>query len=423
MPPAATGRSFDRFVVIVCDSLGCGDAPDAAAFSDEGANTLASVIAGAHPHLPNLSRLGLDRIPGVPRIRDTPAAAHDATPAGSPDPTEKQGAGGELQTARPPLASWGRLTERGSAKDTMSGHWELMCVVASAPFPVYPDGFPRAVMEPFERAIGRGTLGNVPASGTEILERLGAEHLRTGKPIVYTSADSVFQVAAHEEVIPVAELYEICATARAQLDGEHRVARVIARPFVGSGPDGFRRTAGRRDYALPPPRPTALDLLVEAGLRTFGVGKIHDIFAGRGLTGWVKSADNADGIDQTLAAMHDRAGELIFTNLVDFDTDYGHRRDVAGYAAALEAFDAALPRLLGALGPRDCLVLTADHGTDPGFRGTDHTRERVPLLVCSRHPAQDLGTRKSYADLGQTVLDNFGLRAEAGTSFLESVTA
>jgi phosphopentomutase len=385
-----------RAALIVLDGLGIGSAADSAAYGDAGSNTLGNTLraVGGLP-LPHLEALGLGccgELAGVP-----PAAN--------------------------PRAAWGTCQPKSAGKDSTTGHWELCGLVLPEPFPTFPAGFPADVVVEFARRTGRGVLGNRAASGTAILDELGEEHVRSGEWIVYTSADSVFQVAAHEEVIPVAELYEICATARAQLDGEHRVARVIARPFVGSGPDGFRRTAGRRDYALPPPRPTALDLLVEAGLRTFGVGKIHDIFAGRGLTGWVKSADNADGIDQTLAAMHDRAGELIFTNLVDFDTDYGHRRDVAGYAAALEAFDAALPRLLGALGPRDCLVLTADHGTDPGFRGTDHTRERVPLLVCSRHPAQDLGTRKSYADLGQTVLDNFGLRAEAGTSFLESVTA
>jgi len=396
--PAAARRSFDRFVVVVCDSVGCGDAPDAAAFGDAGANTLASVIDGGRPELPNLARLGLDRIAGVP-------ALHRAA-----------------ESPPPPRASWGRMTERSGAKDTLSGHWELMCVESEESFPVYPKGFPSHVMERFERAIGRSTLGNYRASGTEIIRELGEEHVRTGAPIVYTSGDSVFQVAAHERVIPIDELYDICAVARRQLDGPHRVARVIARPFVGADAEGFERTGRRRDLALPPPAATALDLLVDAGYRTWGVGKIHDIFAGRGLSGYAKTVDNADGIEATIEAIMDDAGELIFTNLVDFDSKYGHRRDVAGYAAALAEFDRALPRLMNTLGPDDCLVLTADHGNDPAFRGTDHTRERVPLLVHSRHAPRYLGTRETFADLGQTVLDNFGLAAEKGTSFLREIT-
>jgi phosphopentomutase len=402
MTAAAPARSFDRFIVVVLDSVGCGDAPDAADFGDAGANTLASVIGGAHPRLPHLARLGLDRIPGVPAIGGAAGAA----------------AAGE------PSASWGRLTERGRAKDTMSGHWELMCVAQAEPFPVYPRGFPAEVMRPFEKAIGRGTLGNVPASGTEIIDELGDEHMRTGKPIVYTSADSVFQIAAHEDVIPVDELYAMCATVRAQLDGRHRVARVIARPFVGAKAGEFERTPRRRDFAVPPPRATALDLMADAGLRTYAVGKIHDIFAGRGLSGHVKSDGNADGVDKTIAAVIDDAGDFIFTNLVDFDSEYGHRRDVAGYARALEEFDCALPRLLTAVGARDCLMITADHGNDPAWKGTDHTRERVPLLAYSpTHAPRDVGTRSSFADLGETVLDNFGLCAGAGESFLEIISA
>lgn len=398
MGAAASRRPFDRFVVVVCDSVACGDAPDAADFGDAGANTLASVIQGGRPELPNLARLGLDRIAGVPALHEGP----EAPP--------------------PPRAAWGRMTERSGAKDTMSGHWELMCVESEGAFPVYPKGFPPDVMERFEKAIGRATLGNYPASGTEIIRELGEEHVRTGAPIVYTSGDSVFQVAAHEEVIPIDELYDMCAVARRQLDGPHRVARVIARPFVGADADGFERTARRRDLALPPPAPTALDLLVDAGYRTWGIGKIHDIFTGRGLSGYTKTVDNADGVEKTIEALVDDAGELIFTNLVDFDSKYGHRRDVAGYAAALAEFDRALPRLLDALGPDDCLVITADHGNDPAFAGTDHTRERVPLLVYSGHTPCHLGTRKTFADLGQTVLDNFGLEAEKGTSFLGDIT-
>ncbi len=400
MPPPAPGRSFDRVLVVVLDSVGCGQAPDASDFGDAGANTLGRVINDASPRLDNLARLGLDWIPGVPAL--TPDAA-------------------TLQT---PRAAWGRMTEIAAAKDTVSGHWELMCVVSSEAFPVYPDGFPKGVIARFEKAIGRPTLGNYPASGTEIIRELGEQHVRSGTPIVYTSGDSVFQLAAHEAVVPVCELYEMCSIAREMLVGPDRVARVIARPFVGDDADSFARTSRRRDFALPPPGPTALDLLTDAGYRTHGIGKIDDIFAGRGISSYVKTDDNTDGVARTIQALNEDAGDLIFTNLVDFDSLYGHRRDVEGYAAALAAFDELLPDLLSALRPCDCLMLTADHGNDPGFRGTDHTRERVPLLVFSqRTEPRDLGTRVTFADLGQTVLDNFGLRAEGpGTSFLAQIS-
>lgn len=400
MPPPAPGRSFDRVVVVVLDSVGCGQAPDASDFGDAGANTLARVINDASPGLDNLARLGLDWIPGVP------ALTRDAA---------------TLQT---PRAAWGRMTEIAAAKDTVSGHWELMCVVSSEAFPVYPDGFPKGVIARFEKAIGRPTLGNYPAPGTEIIRELGEQHVRSGAPIVYTSGDSVFQLAAHEAVVPVCELYEMCSIAREMLTGPDRVARVIARPFVGDDVDSFARTSRRRDFALPPPGPTALDLVTGAGYRTHAIGKIHDIFAGRGISSYVKTEDNADGVARTIQALNEDAGDLIFTNLVDFDSLYGHRRDVEGYAAALAAFDELLPDLLSALRPCDCLMLTADHGNDPGFRGTDHTRERVPLLVFSqRTEPRDLGTRVTFADLGQTVLDNFGLRAEGpGTSFLAQIS-
>lgn len=393
---AAPKRPFDRFIIVVLDSVGCGDAPDAAAFGDDGANTLARVIDEAAPALPHLARLGLDRVPGVP-------------PLGARDSGDN------------PLASWGRMTEVSGAKDTMSGHWELMGVISLEPYALFPDGFPRDIMDRFERAIGRGTLGNVAASGTRIIDELGEEHVRSGSPIVYTSGDSVFQVAAHEEVVGVEELYRMCATAREMLVGANRVARVIARPFVGSAATGFERTPRRRDLAVPPPRSTALDQLTGAGYRTFGVGKIHDIFSGRGLSEWVKTTDNADGIDKTLAAMADGEIELIFTNLVDFDSEYGHRRDIAGYAGALEAFDQRLPELLDAVRPRECLMLTADHGNDPGYSGSDHTRERVPLLVYTGAGGTNLGTRAGFADVSATVLENFGLESEAGESFLDLV--
>ena len=395
MPGIPGSRSFDRMVVVVCDSVGCGGAPDAVDFNDEGANTLAAVIEGAQPKLENLRALGLFRVPGVP--------------------------GGDDDVA---TGAWGRMVEQSAAKDTLTGHWELMGIVSSEAPAVYPDGFPSAVIAAFESAIGRSVLGNYAASGTEIIRELGAEHMQTGAPIVYTSGDSVFQIAAHEEVVGVESLYDMCLTARRQLQGQHRVTRVIARPFVGCGPEDFRRTFRRRDFALPPPGPTALDRLQDAGFRTHGVGKIHDIFAGRGLTSYAKTQDNRDGVAKTCAALREDQAELVFTNLVDFDSQYGHRRDVRGYARCLEEFDAALPDLLEALGPRDCLVLTADHGNDPSFRGTDHTRECVPLLVSSTSTTpSDLGTRESFTDLGQTILDNFGIdAATGGRSFLPLVS-
>ncbi len=391
------GRSFDRIAVVVCDGVGCGDAPDAEAFGDTGSNTLAHVIAAANPHLPTLASLGLDRIEGVPALGADSAAR----------------------------GAYGRMVERSAAKDTMSGHWELMGLISTCGFPTYPNGFPEELIEKFETAIGRPSLGNRAASGTEIIEELGAEHMVTGAPIVYTSADSVFQVAAHEEVIPVSELYQICETARRMLVGEHGVGRVIARPFVGAAPGSFARTSRRHDYAMPPPGPTALDEMVAAGLSTYGIGKIRDIFAGTGLTGWQQTVDNAEGVEITCMAIREGRGELILTNLVEFDSVYGHRNDPIGYAAALEDFDRRLPALLAALGPRDCLVITADHGCDPTFPGTDHTRECVPLLVAGEGVrAGALGTRESFADLASTILENFDLeQLGPGRSFLDQISA
>ena len=396
MSPARRGRSFDRIAVVILDSVGCGEAPDAEAFGDSGSNTLAHVIEAADPHLPSLARLGLGRIEGVPAI------GVDSVPCGS----------------------YGRMVERSAAKDTMTGHWELMGLISTSDFPTYPNGFPADLIEEFETAIGRPTLGNRAASGTEIIEALGPAHMATGAPIVYTSADSVFQVAAHEEVIPVSELYEICETARAMLSGEHGVGRVIARPFIGAGPGSFKRTSRRHDYALPPPGPTALDQLVAAGLSTCGIGKIHDIFAGRGLSGWRRTADNGEGVETTCRAIREGRGDLILTNLVEFDSVYGHRNDAYGYAAALEEFDRGLPGLLAALGCRDCLMITADHGCDPTFPGTDHTRECVPLLVAGEgvRPGA-LGTRASFADLACTILDNFDVEISGpGASFLDEIS-
>ena len=396
----AAGHPFGTVGIIVCDSLGCGGAPDAREFGDEGANTLAHVVEASGVHLPHLAALGAARITGVPDLG--PAA--DATPR----------------------AAYGRLCERAPAKDTMAGHWELMGVVAPVAFPTYPDGFPDAVIEQFEVAAGTRVIGNCAASGTVILDDLGAQHLSTGFPIVYTSGDSVFQVAAHVDVMPVDRLHDLCAVARGQLQGKHGVGRVIARPFAGPGPGQFERlAAGRRDFAMPPPRPTLLDALAGAGFATHAIGKIHDIFAGRGITDYQKTGSNQAGIEATCEALRGRRAPLIFTNLVDFDSKFGHRNDPAGYAAALAEFDRRIPELLDALPADGILVLTADHGNDPTWPGTDHTREAVPLLACGQQVAPaDLGTRGSFADLAATVAANFGLRAELdGASFLDLLRA
>ncbi|MGE5508650.1 MAG: phosphopentomutase [Chitinophagales bacterium] len=370
-----------RVALIVLDSVGAGALPDAKFYGDEGANTLGNISrAVGGLELPHLERLGLGRILSM---------------AGVPPASRPEGA-------------FGRLAEQAAGKDTTTGHWELTGVVLKRPFPVYPDGFPPEVMSAFEAAIGRKTLGNVAASGTEIIARLGEEHLRTGAPIVYTSADSVFQVAAHESVIPVLELYRMCEAARRLLVGAHGVGRVIARPFVGK-PGGFTRTPHRRDFSLPPPQPTLLDRLVTAGIPVTGIGKIEDIFAGRGLTSAVHTGSNREGMEETLKWLLEGEG-LGFTNLVDFDMVYGHRNDVRGYAAALAAFDAFLPRLLSALRPMDLLLITADHGCDPTVPGTDHTREYAPLLAAGPSVRQgvDLGTRETFADVGATVAEWLG---------------
>ncbi|MDI3522098.1 MAG: phosphopentomutase [Bacillota bacterium] len=380
-----------RVVVVVADSAGAGALPDAGAYGDEASNTLGHVAQAAGGlKLPLLKRFGLGNIlplQGVP-------------------------------PAREPLAAFGRLAEQSAGKDTTTGHWELMGIILPRPFPVYPQGFPPALIARFEKAIGRRTLGNKPASGTAIIEELGAEHLATGSPIVYTSADSVFQVAAHEEVIPLEELYHICAVARRLLTGADAVARVIARPFVGR-PGSFRRTANRRDFSLPPPAPTVLDQALAAGRRVLGVGKIGDIFAGRGLTECRHTAGNAAGLAATRAALEEGTWDLVFTNLVDFDMLYGHRNDAAGYARALEEMDRGLVRVLAALGQEDVFFLTADHGCDPTTPSTDHSREYVPLLAYGRTVrAVSLGTRTTFADLGATVADILGLAWEGpGTSF------
>ena len=375
---------IQRVIVIVLDSVGIGEAPDAAAYGDVGSHTLGNIAqAVGGLHLPNLEAMGLANI-----------AILDG-----------------LKPQTRPAAAYGKMAEVSSGKDTTTGHWELMGIHMHRPFPVYPNGFPDEVMARYEAETGRGWLGNVPASGTVILDELGAEQMATGKTIVYTSADSVFQIAAHEEVIPLDELYEICQTARAILRGEHEVSRVIARPFVGK-PGAFTRTANRRDFSVLPPEATLLDTLKEAGQMVYAVGKIEDIFDGQGITDAVHTANDMDGVDQTLRVMGERQEKgLIFTNLVDFDAKYGHRNNPQGYADALVDFDRRIPELTAALNASDVLVITADHGNDPTFAGTDHTREYVPLLVTgeSIRPGVNVGVRPTFADLAATVADLLGV--------------
>ncbi len=387
--------AIDRVILIVLDSCGCGAAPDAARYGDDGSDTLGnmSVKVGGMtlPHLQGLGLGHLTTILGVP-----PVAA--------------------------PRGAYGKMREASNGKDTTTGHWEMTGLQVDKGFPTFPQGFPKDMIDRFEKAIGRGTLGNKPASGTEIIEELGAEHLRTGKVIVYTSADSVFQIAAHEEKVPLAELYAISEAARKICD-EVPIARVIARPFVGE-PGKFKRTYNRRDFSMPPASPTVLDALVDAKLPVVGVGKIWDIFAGQGVTENVHSEGNDDGCARTLAAMERVERGMIFTNLVDFDMLYGHRRDPEGYYRALQAFDAFLPRLEEQLGPRDLALITADHGNDPTYRGTDHTREYVPILALGKKAAgRDLGVRLGFYDIAQTIADGFGLTPRPrGLSFLQAVT-
>jgi phosphopentomutase len=389
----ARAGTFRRAVVVVCDGLGVGAAPDAEAFGDAGSDTLGHVLAAGPVHIPNLTALGLGN------LTPTYGGARHPRPAGA----------------------FGKMAERSAGKDTATGHWEMMGLVTPHGFRTFPEGFPPEVVRPFEERIGRRVLGNKAASGTEILKELGEEHLRTGAPILYTSGDSVFQVAAHEEVIPLEELYRICRIGYEIACLEHGVCRVIARPFVGRGPADFKRTPNRRDFPVPPAEDTLLDLLERAGYPVFGVGKIEDIFTGRGVSGAVHTTSDADGIDQTLKAMAEVDRGLVFTNLVDFDTLYGHRNDVAGYARNLELLDARLPEVFAALREDDIFLLSADHGCDPSDVSTDHTREHVPLLVRGPRvaPGRDLGVRSSFADLGQTLAENFAVGPlPAGTSFL-----
>jgi phosphopentomutase len=371
-------RARRRAVVLVCDGLGVGAAPDAAKYGDEGSDTLGHVLDASPADLPELEKMGLLR-------------------AGRRGSAEPRGA-------------WGRMREGSAGKDSTTGHWEMMGLVTRVPFPVYPRGFPRELLEPIEREIGARFLGNVPASGTQIIRELGPEHLATKRPILYTSGDSVFQIAAHESVFPPERLWEICAAARRHLVPPNGVGRVIARPFTGS-PGAFVRTPNRRDFSAPPPAPTFLDRIAAAGLRTYGVGKIVDLFAGRGLSGFAYTESDTDGIEKTIESIRRGEDDFVFTNLVDFDSKYGHRSDAAGFAANLSRFDRAIPGVRAALRPDDLLFVTGDHGCDPTDASTDHTREEVPLLVAGERvrPAAELGTRTTFADLSATLEEWFAI--------------
>ena len=363
--------------MIVLDSVGCGELPDAASFGDEGSNTLRSISASPRFSADNMVKLGLGNIDGIDF----------------------------LPVSDSPKGAYCRFSELSRGKDTTIGHWEIAGLVSENPLPTYPNGFPDEIIKRFEELTGRGSLCNKPYSGTDVIRDYGREHVESGKLIVYTSADSVFQIAAHEDVIPVARLYEYCEIARDILVGRHGVGRVIARPFVGEYPE-YKRTSNRHDYSIAPPRKTALDAISTSGLTVKGIGKISDIFAGKGVTDSTRTASNADGMNKTLSALSEDFTGLCFVNLVDFDSVYGHRNDRDGYAAAFAEFDAFLPRLTAAMKPNDVLMITADHGCDPDTESTDHSREYIPFLAYGeRILPVSLGTRKSFADIGATVCD------------------
>jgi len=382
---------FKRIILMVMDSVGIGALPDAAEWGDAGVHTLDHVIEVENPRLPVLRSMGLGNIPGVTA----------------------------LPPAETPLSSYGRAATISLGKDTTVGHWEMAGLVTSRAFPIYPEGFPPRILNPFKKAVGRDVLGNKSASGTDIIQELGPVHMRTGSLIVYTSADSVFQVAAHEEVVPLEELYRICRIAREILDGQDRVGRVIARPFIGA-PGSFTRTDNRKDFALKPPQKTLLDYLNRRGFAVVGIGKIPSIFDFAGITDCLEAHNNVETIDRTIQALDIYDSGLIFANLGDFDMLWGHRRDSRGYAKGLEYLDCRIEEIVLSLRPDDCLILNADHGCDPTAHGSDHTREYVPILVYgkSMKGGVDLGTRTTLADIGQTVADNFSLRLPVGTSFL-----
>lgn len=380
-----------RVFLIVLDSFGVGHAPDAAEFGDEGANTLQSIAASKEYDTPLMNRIGLAGIDGVDCL-----------------PKEEQYIG-----------TYGRFQEASKGKDTTIGHWEIAGVISPEAMPTYPQGFPQEILQPFCERTGRGYLCNLPYSGTDVIRDFGEEHMKTGKLIVYTSADSVFQIAAHEDIVPIEELYRYCEIAREILQGEHAVGRVIARPFIGQ-PGQFQRTANRHDFSLVPPKPTMLDALQQAGYATYGIGKIYDIFAGQGISHTQRIRDNVDGMEKTIAMLPTDFKGLCFVNLVDFDMMYGHRNDIDGYAGAATVFDRQLHQLVEGMRDNDIVMMTADHGCDPGFPGTDHSRECIPFLAYGKQvkAGVNLGTGRTYADIAATVLDLFDLpNITDGTSF------
>ena len=391
---------FRRAIVIVMDSVGIGELPDAAEYGDQGSDTLGHVAAQVPLGIPTLRALGLGRVAAI----------------GSDFAQRAHADGTTLPSAV------GRMSEASKGKDSVTGHWEMMGIVLDRPFPVFPDGFDAELLAEFSRRTGRAVIGNKAASGTQIIDELGAEHMRTGALIVYTSADSVFQIAAHEEVVPIPELYRACEIAYQMVGEGLGVGRVIARPFIGT-PGRFARTANRRDYALPPPSDTLMDRLKATSVPVVAIGKIEDLFAGRGVTASYHNANDEAGMDHVERQLAEVDRGFIFTNLVDFDTQYGHRNDVPGYAANLERFDRRLSKVLPRLRDDDLLIVTADHGNDPSTPGTDHTREYVPLIATGAYVrATDLGTRATFADLGQTLAENFGVEAlPNGTSFLRQL--
>lgn len=381
-----------RVILIVLDSFGIGEMPDAANYGDAGSNTLGTVAKSPYFSMPNMGKLGLFNLDGVT------AGEKEAVPAGA----------------------FARMTERSAGKDTTTGHWEIAGLVSERPMPTFPNGFPAEVIKDFEEATGRKVLCNKPYSGTQVIHDYGEEHMKTGALIVYTSADSVFQIAAHEDIVPVEKLYEYCEIARKMLTGDVGVGRVIARPFIGE-PGNFTRTSRRHDYSLLPPKDTMLDQLKKAGYDVIGVGKINDIFAGKGITEFVRTSGNPEGIERTIEYMDKDFEGLCFVNLVDFDMLYGHRNDVDGYAKALSCFDKKLPEIIEKMRDEDILLITADHGCDPGTLSTDHSREYTPLIVYGKTVPQgkNWGTRPTFADIGATILDYFKVPAKiAGDSLL-----
>lgn len=385
-------------LLIILDSLGIGELPDAGEYKDEGSNTLGNIakaVGGIRlPHLEMLGIGNIGRFEGIKKLKN-------------------------------PIASFGKMSEASKGKDTTTGHWEIAGIILDKAFPTYPNGFPSEIIEPFKKKIGKNILCNKPASGTEIINRLGDEHIKTGCPIIYTSADSVFQIAAHEDIIPPEKLYDMCRIARAVLKRPHNVSRVIARPFVGTS-GKFVRTERRRDFSLPPPDKTLLDILTDNLIQVLGIGKIDDIFAGKGISDAIHTKDNEDGIKKTLKAMPKIEKGLIFVNLNDYDSKYGHRNDSEGYAKALIEFDKELPKILDKMKKDDILIITADHGCDPTTPSTDHSREYVPLLVYgdSVKPGMNLGTRKTFADIGQTIAEIFNVeKLKAGESFWKEIRA